>query len=263
MSNFEARQNNGRVDWTPRLARFVWIALWSVVASETTFHPNVAIKEPIVKERVRAIWDYSSSAPNDLNFKSGDIIEVCGTSGAGNWWLHGWMPAKGFGLFPYNFVESLEDEFSDTEDENPVLLPLSPVEKTSTRFRVLKDISGSESDGALSLKRGDIIHLIERQSHEKWIGRVKLQTGTFVLDNSVVSMSPVTMGPSNDFGQQPIMTDRVKALFPYRTSNPEELSFVVDDCITVVGPSDDSTLWWYGTLKGRVGLFPFNFVVRL
>ena len=156
------------------------------------------IKEPIVKERVRAIWDYSSSAPNDLKFKSGDIIEVCGTSGASNWWLHGWMPAKGFGMFPYNFVESLEDEFSDTEDEKEVSSPLSPVEKTSTRFRVLKDVSGSEPDGALSLKRGDIINLVERQSDEKWIGRVKLQTGTFVLDNSVVSKSPLSMGPTDD-----------------------------------------------------------------
>jgi len=108
------------------------------------------------------------------------------------------MPAKGFGMFPYNFVESLEDEFSDTEDEKEVSSPLSPVEKTSTRFRVLKDVSGSEPDGALSLKRGDIINLVERQSDEKWIGRVKLQTGTFVLDNSVVSKSPLSMGPTDD-----------------------------------------------------------------
>jgi len=57
------------------------------------------------------------------------------------------------------------------------------------------------------------------------------------------------------------MTDRVKALFSYETSNPEELSFAVDDCITVVSRYDESTMWWYGKLKGRFGLFPLNYVV--
>lgn len=63
-------------------------------------------------------------------------------------------------------------------------------------------------------------------------------------------------------GQEPIMTDCVIALFSYETSNPDELSFNEGDCITVIGPSDDSTLWWYGTLNGRVGLFPYNYIVR-
>ena len=59
------------------------------------------------------------------------------------------------------------------------------------------------------------------------------------------------------------MTDRVMAIFSYSTSNPEELSFKEGDSITVIGPSDDSTLWWLGMLNGRVGLFPYNYIVRI
>lgn len=57
------------------------------------------------------------------------------------------------------------------------------------------------------------------------------------------------------------MTDRVKALFDYTATNPEELDFKANDIITVVGPSDDSTFWWYGALEGRLGMVPFNFIV--
>jgi hypothetical protein len=107
------------------------------------------------------------------------------------------MASKGFGLFPYNFVESLEDEFPDAEDDKDDFSPLSPVEKTPTRFRVLKDVLGTE-DGALSLKKGDIIHVVERQNDEKWLGRVKHQMGTFLLDNCVVSVRPLRMSPTED-----------------------------------------------------------------
>ncbi|KIM32787.1 hypothetical protein M408DRAFT_186587 [Serendipita vermifera MAFF 305830] len=199
--------------------------------------------EPILKERVRALWDYDAASPNDLTFNSGDIIEVCGPSNASNWWIHGWMPNRGFGLFPFNFVEGIEDEFPD-DDEGLTLSSSEPTKgKVSTRFRVLKDVVGSE-EASLSLKQGDIIDLVEKQTRDKWLGKVRSQTGTFQLDNNI----------------EPIMTDRVMAIFSYNATNPEELSFIEGDCITVVGPSDDSTLWWYGTLKGRVGLFPYNYV---
>lgn len=58
------------------------------------------------------------------------------------------------------------------------------------------------------------------------------------------------------------MTDRVKALYSYSPKEPGELQFSSNDIVTVIGPTDDSTWWWYGTVDGRFGMFPFNFVVR-
>lgn len=96
------------------------------------------------------------------------------------------MPTRGFGLFPYNFVESIEDEFPGDEEEAIPTTPLLPVTKPIARFRVLHDLS-TEEEGLLSFKRGDVIDLLERQSHERWLGRLKSQTGIFHLDNRIVS----------------------------------------------------------------------------
>jgi hypothetical protein len=57
------------------------------------------------------------------------------------------------------------------------------------------------------------------------------------------------------------MTDRVRAVHSYSAQDPDELPFSVNDIIDVIGPTDDSTWWWYGTVHGRFGMFPFNFVV--
>lgn len=133
---------------------------------------------------MRALWDYSPTSTEDLTFKAGDIIQIIGPSSLGNWWWHGWIEGKGIGTFPFNFVEPLEDDPDHSEDEE---LPLhsKPISKCLVRFRVLKDVESLE-EGMLSLKQGDIIDLVERQTTERWLGRLKSQVGTFLLDESVV-----------------------------------------------------------------------------
>lgn len=59
------------------------------------------------------------------------------------------------------------------------------------------------------------------------------------------------------------MTEQVKAIHSYSSKDSEELQFSANDIIDVVGPTDDSTWWWYGTVQGRFGMFPFNFVVSI
>ncbi|KAG9044892.1 Intersectin 1 (SH3 domain protein) [Serendipita sp. 407] len=213
-----------------------------VNGSSGVFRLNFSV-EPILKERVRALWDFVGTAQEDLSFKAGDIIQVYGPSSSSTWWWHGFIQGKGIGTFPYNFVEPLEDEFADSESEGDD--PVRPsIIKSLARFRVLKDVVAIE-EGMLSLKQGDILELVSKQSHEKWLGRSRYQTGTFFLDENI----------------EPIMTNKVKALYDFVPSNSEELAFKSNDIITVVGPSDESnTFWWYGTVQGKLGMFPYNFV---
>ncbi|KAG8822069.1 hypothetical protein FRC17_009663, partial [Serendipita sp. 399] len=190
--------------------------IWHGKVNDTsgTFQLNFSV-EPILKERVRALWDFVSAAPEDLSFKSGDIIQVYGPSSSSTWWWHGLIQGKGIGTFPYNFVEPLEDEFADSEDEGADIVK-SSIPKTLARFRVLKDVVAIE-EGMLNLKRGDILELVSKQSHEKWLGRSRSQTGTFFLDENI----------------EPIMTNKVKALYDFTSSNPGELTFKANDIITV------------------------------
>lgn len=54
---------------------------------------------------------------------------------------------------------------------------------------------------------------------------------------------------------------RVKALYDFNTETPEELPFRKGDVIRVLECVYEA--WWRGELKGRVGIFPTVYVVRL
>ncbi len=54
----------------------------------------------------------------------------------------------------------------------------------------------------------------------------------------------------------------MKALFEYKASEENELSFGVDDVICVLKVYPNSQ-WCKGMLKGMVGLFPTNFCVPI
>lgn len=54
---------------------------------------------------------------------------------------------------------------------------------------------------------------------------------------------------------------RVRALYTYTPTNPTELAFEAGSVIKVIGRTYAE--WWRGTLRGRVGIFPVNYVEAL
>lgn len=58
-----------------------------------------------------------------------------------------------------------------------------------------------------------------------------------------------------------LVVTRVRALYAFEPTEPGELAFEKGDIIKVVdrGYKD----WWRGQLKGRTGIFPVNYVVRI
>jgi hypothetical protein len=132
---------------------------------------------------VRALWAFNSSSPEDLSFEAGDIIQVHGPSSSSTWWWHGWIAGKGLGTFPFNFVEPLDDYYPDTENEDVEATQIPA--KSVVRFRVLNEVTPKE-EGMLALKKGDIIHLVERRFSDRWVGRIKSETGFFELDENIV-----------------------------------------------------------------------------
>ena len=55
--------------------------------------------------------------------------------------------------------------------------------------------------------------------------------------------------------------DQVVAVYSYQAQRDDELSFAVDDIITVVDRSDCD--WWRGQLRGQIGMFPSNYVTAV
>ena len=50
------------------------------------------------------------------------------------------------------------------------------------------------------------------------------------------------------------------AVYTYQAQRDDELSFAVNDIITVVDRSDS---WWHGELRGQIGMFPANYVAAV
>lgn len=53
----------------------------------------------------------------------------------------------------------------------------------------------------------------------------------------------------------------VRAKYSFKATNNDELSFNKGDTITLTQPIDGG--WWEGTLSGKTGWFPSNYVIEL
>lgn len=51
-----------------------------------------------------------------------------------------------------------------------------------------------------------------------------------------------------------------KVLFPYEASNDDELDLKDGDTIVILNKDLPDKGWWKGELRGKVGVFPDNFV---
>ena len=129
----------------------------------------------------------------------------------------------------------------------------------------------------LTLKKGDIITEIEVLTGGWWEGTLRDKRGMFP-DNFVKVLGPVSSGTvssietaasegvnNNKSEDVPLRNGGsrrrfCKVLFDYEPCNKDELTLVPQDTIEFLGEVEDG--WWRGRLKGKVGVFPSNFVTR-
>lgn len=78
------------------------------------------------------------------------------------------------------------------------------------------------------------------------------------ITQSTTSTPAPSAAPTSSTGA---IVTRVRALHTFEPTEPGELAFEKGDVIKVVdrGYKD----WWRGQLKGRTGIFPVNYVVRM
>ncbi|XP_072760265.1 uncharacterized protein [Anoplolepis gracilipes] len=131
----------------------------------------------------------------------------------------------------------------------------------------------AQEDDELTLKKGDIITEIKMMLGGWWEGTLRDKRGMFP-DNFVRVLEPSTTGngTSGSSSSETVnntKSDEVtlrngsgrrfcKVLFSYDPCNEDELTLVPQDLIEFLGEVEEG--WWRGRLKGRVGVFPSNFV---
>ncbi|CAH1991868.1 unnamed protein product [Acanthoscelides obtectus] len=119
------------------------------------------------------------------------------------------------------------------------------------------DYTAKEPD-ELTIKKGDIIKDVVKKQGGWWQGVLKDKKGMFP-DNFVRPMdsSSVVMRNKKDVSR----IRQCRVIFSYSPDHEDELSLNVGDIIDIIGEEEEG--WWRGTLNGKEGVFPSNFVEEI
>ncbi|XP_049532109.1 SH3 domain-containing kinase-binding protein 1-like [Anopheles darlingi] len=183
-------------------------------------------KNAAINRRCRVIFSYRENKPDELTLAEGDVIEFFEAVEEG-WW-RGKLNGR-VGVFPSNFVEMIES-----------VSPKSSSRK-SAGVTMIDGGSGMPSS-ALSLSKNNSLNK----------SRTSLNSSREDLDrHDAPSLPP-----------KPVR-EMCKVLYAYQPANDDELRLVEGDIITILTKELPDKGWWKGELRGKVGVFPDNFVALL
>nr|CAI5866508.1 unnamed protein product [Callosobruchus analis] len=119
------------------------------------------------------------------------------------------------------------------------------------------DYTAKEPD-ELTIKKGDIIKDVVKKQGGWWQGVLKDKKGMFP-DNFVrlLDSSSVVLRNKKDVSR----IRQCRVIFSYSPDHEDELSLNVGDIIDIIGEEEEG--WWRGTLNGKEGVFPSNFVEEI
>ncbi|KAK0792118.1 hypothetical protein LTR59_008614 [Friedmanniomyces endolithicus] len=181
--------------------------------------------------RVRALFDFEPTEPGELRFKKDDIIEVT-ESAFKDWWKGNLNGTSG--IFPLNYVEKVRE------------------------VRALYDFHPTE-EGELFFRKGDTIVVTESIYKDWWKGNLHGQIGIFPV-NHVEKLGDFAEGGSAARAI-PKNTRTAVALYDFLATEDGELGFRKGDTITAVEERVGDIC--KGTLRGKTGIFPANYVQEL
>lgn len=208
-------------------------------------------------------YNYEAQEPDELTLKKGDVITEIKVT-LGGWW-EGTLRDKR-GMFPDNFVKVIESMSSGTvgstgsggsDGVNSAKSEDAPLKNGGSRKRFCKVLFKYEPcyEDELPLIPQDSIEFLGEVEEGWWRGRVKNRVGVF--PSNFVS-PPVYEEPDKPKDQD--KKEICKVLFPYDAVNEDELTLTEGEVITLLSKDAPDKGWWVGELKGRMGLFPDNFV---
>ena len=120
-------------------------------------------------------------------------------------------------------------------------------------------------DDELTLKVGQIVQQVDTSPQDGWWEGVLDGKKGWFPDNFVEKMPavhepPAPVNPPAAAAAPP--KAMVKCIFEYEANNEDELSMKVGQMVTLETKEGDEG-WWTGTLDGKTGVFPNNFVEEL
>ncbi|KAI1371066.1 hypothetical protein F4677DRAFT_436679 [Hypoxylon crocopeplum] len=144
------------------------------------------------------------------------------------------------------------DAYYRLKQSNPTLQPPSAPQKTG-----LTDLDRQKEEDELQMA----LKLSLQEEERKKSVQGSAVAGPSSGAGSNAAAAQAEQVPSHPTGTTAATVSRVRALFDFVPSEPSELEFKKGDIIAVLESVYKD--WWRGSLKGRTGIFPLNYVEKL
>ena len=233
-----------------------------------------------------ALFNYVAQDGEELTITKNEQLTV--VSNEGTWWSV--QNTKGHqGLVPSNYVKEIpqmqmpaSSPFSNSSSASPHMggggrqAPNRPEMYQQTDLvmpankppalnipAVAKFRYVSTREDELSLEKGDIVIILEKEADGWWRGRKENHIGWFPFNYvEETDAPPIEQPPASSPApsEKPFICG-VVALYSFNSGNPEELAFNKGDLMDIIDQPPDDPDWWEARKSdGTTGLIPRNYV---
>ncbi|CAF0939796.1 unnamed protein product [Adineta ricciae] len=245
----------------------------------------------------RALYDYVPERSDEIAVTAGDIItkkpseakhvylsiylllaHVDPTQQQDENWLFGRTGNGKEGFFPSAYAEPISSSTPSSTNENSIDTTSQLI--SGSWAVTVADYQGKTVDKHLSFQKGEMILVREQKDATWYSGQLNRKVGWFprsyvrpateveIQNNKNTAMNtPTTPSSTNAFAPPNGVSsngngiaDVYVSIYPYEATDPGDLTFDVNERITVLQRDGD---WWTGKIGTRVGTFPSNYVQKV
>ncbi|XP_044314377.1 serine-rich adhesin for platelets isoform X1 [Drosophila rhopaloa] len=229
-------------------------------------------KSATSNRRCKVIYSYTQVNDDELTLAVGDVIEFLGEVEEG-WW-RGRLRSK-VGVFPSNFVQHIEPSPILASKRPPTIgATVTTSSLTSKAANVAASTTstttGGGGGGGGSGGTTGTTSTAKQTTKSRVIAAATSAPAEPAAIASVLGSGATGSGGPAAAGPQivPMLPPKpqrefCRVEFPYAPQNDDELELRVDDIITVITTELPDKGWWKGEIRGKVGVFPDNFVKML
>ncbi|XP_063810467.1 SH3 domain-containing protein 21 isoform X2 [Pseudophryne corroboree] len=244
--------------------------------------------------------DFHGQLEDELTIKAGDILKNVKKTGEEGW-LEGELNGKR-GIFPQSFVKEIPSFLlNDNGQRFPRSVrkvSANILKKKKQRWCRAEYSYNPGKPDELELLAGEVLEVLEEIEDGWWLGKkgdlVGAFPSNFVQEISESPQDKVTNFKKNNKQRPKMMeisfapsvkettkqeekaavnkqkdstvfhtNELARVMFDYVPSMPDELALKKGDVVSVISKETEDEGWWRGELKGKIGLFPDNFVITI
>ncbi|KAH3681975.1 hypothetical protein WICPIJ_007046 [Wickerhamomyces pijperi] len=163
-------------------------------------------------------------------------------------------------------MQQLSDSFKSDPSLKPMELALKDVKLSFPVYFTAPAKPAKTQQQYSEYDEEQLLQQALKASEEEYQQQLKRTAATATATNTAPAPPPSRTTPSEQPQQQqqspaPRTFSRVRALYDSTSNDPEDLQFQKGDIITIL--DREYSDWCKGSLRGVIGLFPFNYVTPL